>query len=194
MNDRTAPAHGGLLRPVVLIGLMGAGKSSVGHKLAELLKVGFCDSDAEVERAAGMTVAEIFERYGEPSFRDGERKVLARLVDGPARVIATGGGAWMNAETRAAIRGRAVSVWLKADLDTLVARTAGRSHRPILNTGDPREILARLISERYPVYGLADCTVESLREQSHEAMARRILKALKAYGRRTEPVIAEGTV
>ncbi len=182
-----------LLRPVVLIGLMGAGKSSVGLRLAETLGAPFVDSDAEIERAAGMTISEIFASLGEPAFRDGERRVIARLLAERPQVIATGGGAFLNAETRGAIAERAVSVWLKADLDTLVARTAGRTHRPLLNQGNPREILARLIEERYPVYAEADCHVESLRDQSHEAMAARILRALEAHGRETgDAVIGRG--
>jgi len=181
-----------LLRPVVLIGLMGAGKTSVGQRLAERLGAPFHDSDAEVERAANMSVAEIFEAFGEAGFRDGERRVIARLLGEGAQVLATGGGAWMQDETRAAIRRAAVSVWLKADLDLLVARTAGRSHRPLLNQGDPRSVLAHLVETRYPVYALADLTVESLPEQSHDAMAERIAAALAAHGRDTgRPVLKE---
>lgn len=182
-----------LLRPVVLIGLMGAGKTSVGTRLAELLGVPFTDSDAEIERAAGMTVAEIFERLGEAHFRDGERRVIRRLLAGPPMVIATGGGAFMTPETRAAIRDRAASVWLSAGLDVLVARTAGRSHRPLLNRGNPRDVLAGLMAARYPVYAEADVTVESLMEQTHEAMAARIVAALAEHGTRTgRPVLGEG--
>lgn len=178
-------------RPVVLVGLMGSGKSSVGLRLADQLGATFCDCDTEIERAADMTIAEIFERFGEPYFREGERKVIARLLDGPPRVLATGGGAFLNEETRAAIAERAVSVWLKADLDTLVGRTAGRTHRPLLNQGNPREILARLIDERYPIYALADCHVESLPDQSHEAMAGRIMSALRRHRARGGPVLKE---
>ncbi len=174
-----------LVRPVVLIGLMGAGKSSVGSRLAEILGVEFRDSDAEIEAAAAMSVPEIFERYGEPHFRDGERRVIARLLAGRPLVLATGGGAFMNAETRALIRRVAVSVWLRASLDLLVARTAGRAHRPLLNRGDPREILARLIAERHPVYAEAAVTVESQPGLSHEQMAERIIKELEAHGART---------
>ncbi len=174
-----------LVRPVVLIGLMGAGKSSVGTRLADLLSAQFRDSDIEIERAANMTVSEIFERYGERYFRDGERKVIARLLGGKPKVLATGGGAYMNAETRKLIAGRAVSVWLQAELDLLVHRTAGRSHRPLLNRGDPRAILAGLIETRYPVYAEADVHVESLPGQTHESMARRIIAALEDHGTRT---------
>ncbi len=174
-----------LVRPVVLIGLMGAGKSSVGARLADLLGVRFRDSDVEIERAANMTVPEIFERYGEAHFRDGERKVIARLLGGKPKVLATGGGAFMDQDTRKLIGRRAVSVWLQAELDLLVSRTVGRSHRPLLNKGDPRKILAGLIETRYPVYAEADVHVESLPGQAHVAMARRIVAALEDHGART---------
>ena len=182
-----------LARHVVLIGLMGAGKSSVGARLADRLGVPFADSDAEVERAAGMTIAEIFGGLGEARFRDGERRVIARLLGEPPMVLATGGGAFLNAETRALIAGRAVSVWLKADLEVLVARTAGRTHRPLLNSGDPRAVLAGLIAARYPVYAEADIHVESLMDQTHEDMACRILAALEAHGARTGRPVLAGT-
>ena len=182
MPARSEPS---LVRPVVLVGLMGAGKTSVGTRLAQRLGAPFRDSDDEIERAATMTIPEIFERYGEAEFRDGERRVIRRLLEGRPHVLATGGGAFMNDETRALIRARAVSVWLKADLDVLVARTGGRTHRPLLNRGDPREVLARLIDERYPVYAEADVTVESGHGQSHQDMAARIVRALEAHGERT---------
>lgn len=166
-------------RSVVLIGLMGAGKSSVGKRLASALGVPFNDSDAEVEAAADRTIAEIFRDHGEAHFRSGERRVIGRLLDGRPRVLATGGGAFMNAETRALIVDKGISVWLRADLDTLHARTAGRSHRPLLNTGDPRATLARLMEERYPVYAEADVTVDSVAGQAHEQMVARILTALE---------------
>ena len=189
--QKTAPKPG-LRRPVVLVGLMGAGKSSVGLRLADLLGVPFRDSDQEVELAAGMTIPEIFETLGEAQFRDGERRVIARLLDGAPHVLGTGGGAFMNAETRGVIAARAVSVWLKAELDVLVSRTAGRTHRPLLNNGDPREILAGLMAARYPVYALADIHVESRANQSQEQMARRILSALKKFGQGTGiPVVEE---
>lgn len=177
----TAPALR-LARPVVLIGLMGAGKTSVGSRLAEMLGAPFRDSDAEIEKAANLSVPEIFARYGEPHFREGERKVIRRLLAEGPQVLATGGGAFMNPETRALIAERAVSVWLRASLDLLVSRTAGRTHRPLLNRGDPREILSRLIAERYPTYAEADVIVDSLPGQSHEQMARRIIRALEAHG------------
>ncbi|MBK0398429.1 shikimate kinase [Limibaculum sp. M0105] len=180
---RTASVEGPTLRrPIVLIGLMGAGKSSVGQRLAERLGVPFADSDAEIERAAAMSIAEIFERYGEPHFRDGERRVIARLLQEPPMVLATGGGAFMNPETRALIAQGATSVWLKAGLDLLVSRTAGRTHRPLLNRGNPRETLARLIRDRYPVYAEAAVTVESEAGFTHDEMASRIIAALEAHG------------
>ncbi len=185
MNRRDT-SHYRLRRPVVLIGLMGAGKSSVGLRLARMLKAPFRDSDAEIEKAANMQIAEIFERYGEDYFRAGERRVIARLLAEGPQVLATGGGAFLDPETRALFAREAVTVWLKADLDLLVSRTEGRDHRPLLNRGDPRQILARLIEERYPVYAEADVTVESRRGQSHEQMARRIIAALAEHGRASD--------
>ena len=175
----------GLRRPVVLVGLMGAGKSSVGLRLADTVRTPFVDSDAEIEKAAALSIPEIFERYGERHFRDGERRVIARLIDERPQVIATGGGAFMNPQTRSLILDRAVSVWLKAPLALLVARTAGRTHRPLLNSGNPRDILARLMRERDPVYAEADVTVESADGLSHEEMAARIIEGLKKHGART---------
>jgi shikimate kinase len=189
-NGKSGTAR--LTRPIVMIGLMGAGKSSVGAKLAETLGVPFRDSDAEIEKAANLTIPEIFEKYGEPHFRDGERKVIARLLGGKPKVLATGGGAFMNDETRALILKKAISVWLKADLEVLVQRTSGRTHRPLLNQGNPREILAGLIETRYPVYAQADVHVESRPGQAHEKMARRIIAALEKHGARTgHGVLAE---
>ncbi|MEM7499481.1 MAG: shikimate kinase [Pseudomonadota bacterium] len=176
-----------LRRSVVLVGLMGAGKTSVGTRLATALGAPFSDSDAEVEAAAGMSVAEIFRLHGEPAFRDVERKVIARLLSGEPKVLATGGGAFMDDETRALIARGACSVWLRADLDTLVSRTAGRTHRPLLNQGEPRAVLARLIEARYPTYAAATITVESRARQTHEMMVARILEALAR-----EPGVLEG--
>jgi shikimate kinase len=193
-NAATRPPLPALARPVVLVGLMGAGKTSVGTRLAHLLGARFVDSDDEIERAANLTVPEIFQRYGEAHFRSGERRVLARLLAGPAAVIATGGGAFMDGETRALVRARAVSVWLRAPLEVLLQRTAGRTHRPLLNRGDPREILGRLIEARYPVYAEADLAVDSLVEQSHDQMAGRMMDALLADGRAfAVPNAAPGT-
>lgn len=167
-------------RPVVMVGMMGAGKSAIGRRLAQRLGVPFVDADTEIERAAGCTIAEIFERHGEASFRDGERRVIARLLEGPIGVLATGGGAFMDPETRARIRGRAITVWLKADLDTLVERVSRRGHRPLLKNGDPREILARLLEARGPVYAEADITVETGHAPT-SATVERVIEALAAF-------------
>lgn len=148
-------------RTIVLVGLMGAGKSCIGRRLAGRLGVPFVDADHEIEQAAGCTISEIFEKYGEPYFRDGERRVMRRLLHGTPSVLAAGGGAFMDPETRNVIRKHGLSIWLKADLDTLSQRTKGRSHRPLLNGIDPRDVLSRLIEARYPVYAQADITVET---------------------------------
>ncbi len=148
-------------RSIVLVGLMGAGKSCIGRRLAQRWGVPFTDADTEIEQAAGLTVAEIFAKYGEAHFRDGERRVMARLLQGKPGVLSAGGGAFMDAETRKLIKERGISVWLRADLETLVARTKGRSHRPLLNNGDPRQVLSDMMETRYPVYAEADITVDT---------------------------------
>ncbi|MGE5516544.1 MAG: shikimate kinase [Bacteroidota bacterium] len=163
---------GRLRRPIVLVGLMGAGKSCVGRRLAAKLGVPFVDSDVEFEAAAGCTISEFFAKYGEPAFRDGERKVIARLMEGPLCVMATGGGAFCDGETRARIQAGALSVWIRADLDLLVKRTSGRDHRPLLKTGDPREILSRLMDARYPLYAQADIIVDSTDEPPEVTVAK----------------------
>jgi len=172
-------------RTIVLVGLMGAGKSCVGRRLAQMLGLPFVDADDEIEAAAGCAIPEIFELYGEAEFREGERRVMARLLDGGPQVLATGGGAFLNPETRAAIRERGISVWLRADLETLVARTGRRTDRPLLRDGDPREKLRALIEERYPVYAEADITVDS-GDGPPAATARAVLDALRRHlGRAT---------
>ena len=186
----TSPPTPRLRRPLALVGLMGSGKSSVGLRLSKALQVPFVDADDEIKKAAGRTIAEIFEEYGEAEFRALERRVIARLMTGDPRVIATGGGAFMDAETRRVVGETAISVWLKAELNVLVQRTAGRTHRPILNAGDPRQILADLIDTRYPVYGLADVTDESVADITHERMAAKIIAALSDDGRAFEPETA----
>ncbi len=167
-------------RPIVLIGLMGAGKSCIGRRLGARLGLPFRDSDVEFEAASGCTIADFFARNGEAAFREGERRVIARLVDGPPCVLATGGGAWCDAETRARIQHGAVSLWLRADLDLLVKRTAGRDHRPLLRQGDPREILSRLMTTRYPLYALADIIVDTTDAPPETAVAE-VLTALTRY-------------
>ena len=166
-----------MLRTVVMVGLMGAGKSTIGRRLATRLRVPFVDADAEIEAAAGCTIAAFFARYGEAAFRDGERRVMARLLTGPICVLAAGGGAFMDPQTRSLIKDRAVSVWLKADLDVLASRTTGRTHRPLLHGDDPQGVLARLIDERYPVYSMADITVEST-DGPREVMVEQVVVAL----------------
>jgi len=167
-------------RSVVLVGMMGAGKSSIGRRLAQRLGLSFVDADAEIESAAGMTIAEIFATYGEPYFRSGEQRVIARLLDSGPQVLATGGGAYMNAETRSAIAQKGVSVWLKADFEVLMRRVKRRAtaDRPMLQ-GDPAQRIAHLMAERYPVYGLADVTVMS-RDVAHETIVTEIIAALAA--------------
>ena len=164
-------------RAIVLVGLMGAGKSSVGRRLAHTLGLPFFDADDEVVKAARATIAEIFAELGEPAFRDGERRVIARLLDGPPHVLATGGGAFMNAETRALIKAKATSVWLKADVDVLVRRVGRKNDRPLLQGKNPREVLEALSNERHPVYAEADITVDSI-EGPHSATVQAILAAL----------------
>ncbi len=166
-------------RSVVLVGMMGAGKSSIGRRLATRLGIPFVDADAEIEKAAGMSIPDIFSTHGEPDFRAGEARVIARLLDSGPQVLATGGGAFMNADTRAAIGAKGVSVWLNADFDTLMRRIKRRHDRPLLHTDDPEATLRQLIDVRYPVYRLADCTVQS-REVPHDKIVDEIVAALRA--------------
>lgn len=168
-----------LTRPVVLVGLMGAGKTRVGGILARMLNIPFVDSDLEIERVAGMPVADIFDVYGEGAFRDCEAKVMARLVRGiPVQVVATGGGAFMNEQTRALIKEQAISIWLHAEVDVLLERTANTGRRPLLQNDDPRAVLQRLADLRYPVYAEADIKVES-GTQSPQDMAKHIVGLLR---------------
>ena len=166
-------------RTIVLVGLMGAGKSKVGRRLALRLGLPFSDSDPEIEAAAGETIEEIFANRGEQVFRDGERRVIARLLAQPVHVLATGGGAFMDPMTRSLIGRRGVSLWLRADLDTLVARVLRRSDRPLLKRGDPRVILAELMERRHPIYAEADLTVDS-GAGSPEVTVNRVIAALAA--------------
>ncbi len=166
-----------LPRTLVLVGLMGAGKTAIGRRIAVRLGLGFLDADREIERAAGCTIAEIFRHYGEPAFRDVERRVIGRLLGRPPHVLATGGGAFMDPATRRLIAERAISVWLRADLDVLVQRTARRGHRPLLQQGEPRDVLARLKGERDPVYAEADLVVDS-RDVPVEDTVEAVLAAL----------------
>jgi len=167
-------------RSIVLVGLMGAGKSSVGRHLARTLHLPFVDADPEIEAAAGCCVSDIFKLYGEQAFRDGERKVIARLLSEGPQVLATGGGAFMEPETRKVISETSISIWLKADLEVLYGRTVGRKHRPLLNQGDSRETLKRLMAERYPVYAEASLTVET-RDERTPATTKRVIEALTQW-------------
>jgi shikimate kinase len=168
------------VRSIVLVGMMGSGKSSIGRRLATRLAIPFVDADSEIEEAAGMTIAEIFERHGEPYFRAGEARVIARLLDQGPQVLATGGGAFMNRDTRDAIRARGVSVWLKAELDVLLKRIKRRGDRPLLKTDDPAATLTALIAQRYPVYAEADFTVLS-RDVAHDAIVDEIVASLRPH-------------
>lgn len=167
-------------RSVVLVGMMGAGKSSVGRKLAARLGLAFVDADNEIEAAAGMSIPDIFEIRGEAEFRSGEARVIARLLETGPQVLATGGGAFMNADTRATIRAKGVSVWLRADFDVLMKRIRRRNDRPMLKTDDPAATLRNLIEHRYPVYAEADIIVDS-RDVLHEVIVDEILDALRGY-------------
>ncbi len=169
-----------LKRPIVLVGLMGAGKSSIGRLLAGRLGLEFVDADSEIESAAGADIEEIFATHGEAAFRSGERRVIARLLEGPVRVVSTGGGAFMDADTRARIKAGALSVWLKADLDTLLKRVSRRGGRPLLKDKDPRDVMAALMAERDPVYAEADITVETAENPPAE-VADRVIAALASH-------------
>jgi len=179
--DRLAPLVRGLgSRSIVLVGMMGAGKSSVGKRLAQRLGLGFFDADTEIERAAGMTIPDMFEKRGEAEFRQGEQRVISRLLaDGPI-VLATGGGAYMNEMTRAFIAQQGVSVWLKAEFDVLMRRVRKRSNRPLLQNPDPEGTLKRLIDARYPIYALAELTIQS-RDVAHDVIVDEIITALSAH-------------
>ena len=188
LADRKVPEIRRLVpsRAIVLVGLMGAGKSKIGRRLAARIGLPFFDSDPEIEAAAGETIEEIFANRGERAFRDGERRVILRLLAEPVHVLATGGGAYMDPVTRAAIAERAVSVWLRADLDVLAARVSRRSDRPLLKAGDPRAILAELIARRYPVYAEADVAVDS-GDGSPETTVARAIAALASCPLTTLP-------
>jgi shikimate kinase len=177
-----------LPKPLVLVGLMGAGKSAVGRRLAARLDVPFIDADAEIEKAAGCTISEIFERDGESGFRAGERRVVARLLSTePVHILATGGGAFMDPETRALIREKAISLWLRADLEVLFERVSRRSHRPLLKTADPKGTLAALMAKRYPVYAEANIVVDSA-DGPINAMIDKVMDALRDYLKEGESV------
>ena len=165
---------------IVMVGLMGAGKTSIGRRLAVRLGLPFFDADDAIEEAAKSSISDIFERLGEESFRDGERRVIARLLDDSPIVLATGGGAFMDPDTRALIAAKGISIWLRADIDTLVRRTSRRDDRPLLKNGSPREILTNLMDVRYPIYEQADITVDSFDAPAEDTL-QQVLDALDAY-------------
>lgn len=176
-----SPSADTISKTLILVGLMGAGKSAVGRRLAARLGIPFIDADAEIETAAGCSIGDIFARHGEAAFRDGERRVIARLLKSePVHVMATGGGAFMDPDTRALVAKKALSVWLRADLDVLFRRVSRRGHRPLMKTADPRATLARLIEERYPVYAKADIVVDS-KDGPIDAMVERVARAIGDY-------------
>ncbi|MEA2834986.1 MAG: shikimate kinase, partial [Methylobacteriaceae bacterium] len=167
-------------RSLVVVGMMGSGKTTVGRRLALRLGLPFVDVDQEIVQAAGMPIADIFARHGEDHFRDGERRVMNRVLAGGPGIVATGGGAFMNAATRARIAETSISIWLKADLDTLMRRVRKRATRPLLQTADPVGTMQRLLAEREPIYAQADVTVYS-REASHETVVEDVIRALEAH-------------
>jgi shikimate kinase len=191
MSETAAPAHAGTSqeaditaalgrRSIVLVGMMGAGKSTIGRRLGARLRLPFLDADIEIEAAhAGMTIPEIFATHGEPYFRDGEARVIARLLDSGPAVIATGGGAFMREETRNRIRDKAVSLWLKADIDVIMKRVKRRADRPLLQTPDPEATVSRLLEAREPVYRSADLTIAS-RDVPHDRIVEECIDALRA--------------
>lgn len=167
-------------RSVVFVGLMGAGKTAIGRKVAALLDLPFIDSDQEIEQVSRMTIPELFERYGEPEFRALESRVIQRVLETGPQVLSTGGGAFMNAQTRGLIAAQAVSIWLKADLDVLFARVAKKQNRPLLKTEDPKATLRRLMDERYPVYAEANVTVYT-RDERKDVIVGEVLDALAGH-------------
>jgi shikimate kinase len=178
-------------RLIVLVGMMGAGKSTIGRRLAARLRLSFMDADSEIEAAAGMTIPEIFEVHGEQHFRDGEARVIARLLDGGPGVLATGGGSFMREETRRRIGDKAVSIWLKADTDVIMKRVKRRTDRPLLQTADPVATVNRLLAEREPVYGSADLTIAS-RDVPHDRIVDEVIAAL--HGRLCGGEVATNSV
>jgi shikimate kinase len=203
MSETAAPAQASMpleaaitsalgKRSVVLVGMMGAGKSTIGRRLAARLRLPFLDADNEIEAAAGMSIPDIFETHGEPDFRDGEARVIARLLDNGPAVIATGGGAFMREETRNRIRDKAVSIWLKADADTIMKRVKRRADRPLLQTEDPVATVSRLLEAREPVYQGADLTIAS-RDVPHDRIVEECIDALRARLCADAPATAQTT-
>ncbi len=175
-----SPVHLKLEKPLVLVGLMGAGKTTVGRRLATTLDIPFIDSDQEIMDAAGCSISDIFELYGEEVFRDLEKRVMLRLLSGTPCILATGGGAFMNPSIREAIQEKALSVWLKAEVEVLLERVSRRDSRPLLKSGDKKQILERLMEERYPIYEQAHITIDS-GHSSHEKVVDAIIQAVAAW-------------
>ncbi|MCF7644672.1 shikimate kinase [Bacillus subtilis] len=173
-------------RPVVLVGLMGAGKSTIGKKMASMLELPFFDLDTEIENVSRMSVTELFASYGEPEFRDLERRVMQRLLEGGSMILATGGGAFMNEQTRENIAEAGISVWLNAELDVLMERVLRRHDRPLLKNDDPRAVMQKLMTERYPVYATADLSIMS-RDEKREVIAQEVITLLLNHLRNAEP-------
>lgn len=173
-------------RPVVLVGLMGAGKSTIGKKMASMLELPFFDLDTEIENVSRMSVTELFASYGEPEFRDLERRVMQRLLEGGSMILATGGGAFMNEQTRENIAEAGISVWLNAELDVLMERVLRRHDRPLLKNDDPRAVMQKLMTERYPVYTTADLSIMS-RDEKREVIAQEVITLLLNHLRKSEP-------
>jgi shikimate kinase len=173
-------------RPVVLVGLMGAGKSTIGKKMASMLELPFFDLDTVIENVSRMSVTELFASYGEPEFRDLERRVMQRLLEGGSMILATGGGAYMNEQTRENIASAGISVWLNAELDVLMERVLRRHDRPLLKNDDPRAVMQKLMTERYPVYATADLSIMS-RDEKREVIAQEVITLLLNHLRNTEP-------
>jgi shikimate kinase len=182
LHTDPVPSPGRTDRTIVMVGLMGVGKTSVGRRLAQRLGLDFIDADHEIEAAAGCTIEEIFERFGETAFRDGERRIIQRLLERPPHVLATGGGAFIDAETRSRIKGAAVSVWLNADLEVLVRRVGRRNNRPLLKRGDPRDVLTALMQQRNPIYAEADIRIDSA-DGPTDATVERVVEALDKHAR-----------
>ena len=178
-------------RSVVFVGLMGAGKTAIGRKVATTLGLPFADSDMEIESVSRMSIADLFERYGEAEFRSLEQRVILRVLESGPQILSTGGGAFMNAQTRAAIAGRGISVWLKADIDILMDRVSKKQNRPLLKNADPRGVLERLMAERYPIYALADVTVPT-RDERKEVIAEEVIEALGRHLSTSDAVPAGG--
>lgn len=174
-------------RPVVLVGLMGAGKSTIGKKMAAMLDLPFFDLDTEIENVSRMSVTELFASYGEPEFRDLERRVMQRLLEGGSMILATGGGAFMNEQTRENIAEAGISLWLNAELDVLMERVLRRHDRPLLKNDDPRAVMQKLMTERYPVYATADLSIMS-RDEKREVIAQEVINLLLNHLRKSEPL------